>query len=125
MNHNHNLTIALLGRHNVSSLEEITRDMISTEDLKIINACMSLEAKEVIADAAGHADEAIDSVVIKRDHPRFEKAGFQNSTEEELMIIGRVYGVHGREIDITTEGIIVHPRTILQKRKSKQFATVG
>lgn len=116
------LTTVLLARHNVSSLEEITRDMVSTADLQIINGHMSVDAREVIADASGVADEAREPVVIKRNHRKFQEAGFHHSTEEELMAIGRIYGAHGREIDITQEGIVVHPRTALQRKKIHAMA---
>lgn len=125
MKPNSGLTMALLARHKVSCLSEITRDMVKIDDLYIVNNHLSLEAKEIIADAAGIADAAIDQAVIRRDHPQFEEAGFTNSSEQELMAIGRIYGAHGREIDITEEGIVVHPRTNLQRRKKIKQETVA
>jgi hypothetical protein len=119
------LKIILTKRHNVSSLQDITRNMLTADDLKIVYDSMSIEAKEIVADASEIADETLERIVISADHSLFNQSCLKKRDEDELLLIGRVYGHFGREIDITQEGIIVHPKTSLQNTlKFKQETTL-
>ena len=109
--------ITMLAMCSVAHPDQVSRDQIKADHIRLMNDSLTSETKSLLLDLTGVADESMATVVITADDIRVLGSGILRTTEEERILICRIYGSQGREIEITDDAIIVSPSELVLKKK--------
>jgi hypothetical protein len=85
---------------------------------------MTSGAKELISDLSEIADTKQDACVCGKTLA-FVESGLADLTREERILVCRIYGSQGREIEISDEGMIVSPSQKVLDEKRRQMRKQG
>jgi hypothetical protein len=124
--------MAMLALCGVASVEQITREDIRGEHMRLMHTSMTNEASELIGDLAGEADEKASPQTIDGQDQRFIDAGLARLSPDDYTLVQRIFRAQGRNLTISSDGLNVEPtrtavfnytrlqRQAAEKEKQKQ-----
>lgn len=125
MKPNCGFVMAMLAMCSVTHVELVKRDMITADHIRLMDHSLTSKAKELLLDFASIADEKKEAFVCHKTRA-FIESGLADLTYEERILVCRIYGSQGRELQISDSGMIVAPsqKVLDQKRREmkKQLA---
>lgn len=108
----------MLAMCSVINVEHIKREQINADHIRLMDRSMTPEAKGLLLEASSLADEKMETMVLDAETETFAESGLATMTPEERILICRIYGSQGREIEITDEGMYISPSAkVLEKKR--------
>lgn len=118
--------ITMLAMCSVAHPDQVSRDQIRADHVRLMNESLTPESKELILEMASTADETMETVTVTISDDRFVDSGLLAATPEEIILICRIYGSQGREVEITKDALVVSPcERVLQKKRRMQKQPVA
>ncbi len=113
----------MLAKFNVGDVDDIKREFVRREHISRMLQFLSKEADALISRLLSEANHNKQPIYMSADCRDFIESGLGAITRSARIIICRIFGAKGIEIEFTNHGILVSPhRKVIERQKRLQPA---